>query len=265
MHSTFKLIVKFIRYYLSASNSKGHGIHSPFVYEFIRKVLIQNNQPKNVIAIEMRRNQLKQDKTVIEFVDLGAGSRQSVNKQSVIGVIAKSALKQKKISQLLYRMGVYFNPDRILEMGTSLGVTTSYLAMSQPNQKIVTMEGAPAIAKEAIHSFEVLNIHNVEMVEGDFGNTLPKYLNSISSTGMVYIDGNHQYLPTMEYFERLLTKVNEQSILIFDDIYWSAEMEKAWAEIKNHQQVTLTIDLFYIGIVFFRKENKQKQHFTIRY
>ena len=162
-------------------------------------------------------------------------------------------------------MGVYFNPDTILEMGTCFGITASYLAMSMPNQTLVTMEGAPAIAKEAQATFDLLHLKNIQIVEGDFATSLPAYLNSITHIGMVYIDGNHRYVPTMEYFKLLLSKVNEHSVLIFDDIYWSSEMEKAWTEIKKQKEVTLTIDLFYIGIVFFRKENKEKQHFTISY
>lgn len=265
MHSNVQLAFKFIKYYLTASNGKGHGIHSPFVYDFIRKVLNKTNAPDNAFEIETRRNSLESNTSVIEVLDRGAGSRTSELKKRSISSVAKSALKQKKISQLLYRMGVYFNPDNILEMGTCFGITSSYLAMSKPNQTLVTMEGAPAIAKEAQTTFELLQLKNLQIVEGDFATCLPEYLHSIPHIGMVYIDGNHRYVPTMEYFKLLLSKVNEQSILIFDDIYWSSEMEKAWTEIKKQKEVTLTIDLFYIGIVFFRKENKEKQHFTIRY
>ena len=265
MHSNAQLAFKFIKYYLTASNGNGHGIHSPFVYDFIRKVLNKTNAPDNAFEIEARRNSLESNTSVIEVLDRGAGSRTSELKKRSISSIAKSALKQKKISRLLYRMGVYFNPDNILEMGTCFGITSSYLAMSMPNQTLVTMEGAPAIAQEAQNTFDLLHLKNIQIVEGDFSTCLPEYLHSIPHIGMVYIDGNHRYAPTMEYFKLLLSKVNEQSILIFDDIYWSSEMEKAWDEIKKQEEVTLTIDLFYIGIVFFRKENKQKQHFTIRY
>ena len=265
MHSNAQLAFKFIKYYFTASNGKGHGIHSPFVYDFVTKILNKKNTPENVAAIEARRKSLEANATVIEILDRGAGSRTSELKKRSIREIAKSALKQKKISQLLYRMGVYFNPSNILEMGTSFGITSSYLAMSMPHETLVTMEGAPAIAQAAQNTFDLLHLKNIQIIEGDFAISLPAYLNPISNVGMVYIDGNHRYAPTMQYFELLLSKVNEQSILIFDDIYWSSEMEKAWNEIKNHEAVTLTIDLFYVGIVFFRRENKQKQHFTIRY
>jgi predicted O-methyltransferase YrrM len=265
MHSNAQLAFKFIKYYLTASNGKGHGIHSPFVYDFVRNVLNKKNVPENFALIENRRKSLASNSTWIEVLDRGAGSRISDFKKRTISSIARSALKQKKISQLLYRMGVYFNPSQVVEMGTSLGITSSYLAMSQPNQTLVTMEGAPAIAKEAQITFDLLGLQNIKLVEGDFATSLPAYLDSVSQVGMVYVDGNHRYQPTMQYFENLLDKVNDQSILIFDDIYWSSEMEKAWSEIKNHAAVTLTIDLFYLGIVFFRKENKQQQHFKIRF
>jgi len=265
MYSTVELSLKYIRYFFNASNGKGHGIHSPFVYQFVKQVLNKNNTPSNVDSIEQRRAQLKKNKSVIDIIDLGAGSKHSLNKKRSIGEIAKNALKQKKISQLLYRMGVYFKPTHILEMGTSLGITSSYLAMSIPNNQLVTMEGSPSIAQEAMTTFQQLNLKNVTIKEGDFLANLPSYLNSISFIGIVYIDGNHRYIPTMQYFDLLLKKVNENSILIFDDIYWSTEMELAWEEIKKKDEVTLTINLFHIGIVFFRKENKQKEHFTIRY
>ena len=122
MYSNAQLALKFIKYYLTASNGKGHGIHSPFVYEFVTKILNKKNTPENVAAIEARRKSLEANTTVIEVVDRGAGSRQSEFKIRSISVIAKSALKQKKISQLLYKMGVYFNPSIILEMGTSLAL-----------------------------------------------------------------------------------------------------------------------------------------------
>ena len=150
-------------------------------------------------------------------------------------------------------------------MGTSFGITSCYLAAGQSQGKLVTMEGAPVIAQIAQDNFKLLDYKNIEIRQGDFAQLLPAFLNEIESVGLVYIDGNHQYLPTLEYFHALLEKVNEQSLLIFDDIYWSSEMEQAWSEIKNHPKVTLTIDLFFIGIVFFRNENKQKEHFVIRY
>lgn len=265
MYSTFELSFKYVKYFFTSSNGKGHGIHSPFVYQFVRDILNDQRQPDNVIAIENCRNRLKQNKNKIEVLDRGAGSRKQKSTTRSISQIAYGSLKQKKISALLYRMVIHFKPSAILEMGTSFGITTSYMAMALTNQTIITMEGAATIAEKARQTFENLAIKNIQVIEGDFDDSLPIYMNAIDQVGLVYIDGNHRYAATMDYFTTLLKKVNENSILVFDDIYWSAEMEQAWKEIKKHPKVTLTIDLFHIGIVFFRKENIEKENFIIRY
>ena len=127
------------------------------------------------------------------------------------------------------------------------------------------MEGAPTIAVIARQQFEALGIKNIQIIEGDFDTTLETVLSKLEQVGIAYIDGNHKYIPTIQYFHDLLAKSNEESVFIFDDIHWSEEMEKAWEQIKSHPSVTVTIDLFYIGLVFFRKENKEKEHFIIRY
>ena len=265
MYSTIELSYKFVLYYLKAFNGKGHGIHSPFVFDFVTKILNQKNSASNFNAIESYRATLKGNTGLVNILDRGAGSRQLDNKVRSIRYIARTSLKSKKYSQLLYRIAVYYNPIQVLEMGTSFGITSCYLATALKGNQLITMEGAPAIAAEALKTFEKLNIGNIKLIEGDFDKSLPLYLKSIESVGLVYIDGNHRYEPTLNYFNMLLEKVNEDSILIFDDIYWSRDMEKAWKEIKNHPSVTVTVDLFHIGIVFFRKENRQKEHFVIRY
>ena len=82
---------------------------------------------------------------------------------------------------------------------------------------------------------------------------------------MAYVDGNHRYEPTIRYFQLLLSHAHNDTILIFDDIHWSAEMEKAWKEIQQHPSVRCTVDLFYLGFVFLRDEFKVPQHFVVRF
>ncbi len=265
MYSTLTLIKKYVEYYTKASNSKGHGVHSPFVYQFIREVLLNKQEHAATAAIESRRATLLSNKNVIEVWDRGAGSRQIDKKFRPIQKIASSSLKPKKYGQLLHRIIAYFNPANVIEMGTSLGVTTCYIASAVNDKPVITMEGAPTIAAIARQQFEELGIKNIQIVEGDFDNTLPTVLANLDKVGLAYIDGNHKYIPTIQYFHDLLAKSNEDTVFIFDDIHWSAEMEKAWEQIKAHPSVTLTIDLFYIGLVFLRKENQEKEHFIIRY
>ncbi len=265
MYPTFTLIKKFIQYYMHADNGKGHGVHSPFVFQFIQKVLLNKQPPKDAHIIEAKRKQLLSNNTRIEVWDRGAGSRQDNQSIRVVKQIASTALKPKKYAQLLARIVNYFQPENIIEMGTSLGITTCYLAKSANGQPLFTMEGAPAVAKWAKKTLVDLQVQNAQIIEGDFNQTLPDVLNKLDRVGMAYIDGNHQYIPTMQYFRDLLKKSDENSFFIFDDIHWSAEMEKAWDEIKQDPSVKLTIDLFFIGLVFFRKENKEPMHYTIRY
>ncbi len=256
---------KYMQYWWRASNGKGHGVHSPFVFSFITQVLNDRRFFYSYETIEIVREQLKNNHTLLTLEDFGAGSRIHSHTQRRIADIATSSLKPKKYSQLLFRMVNYFQPATILELGTSLGITTSYLASGNANAQVITMEGATSVAAIAKQSFQSLRLKNIQVVTGNFDNTLPGALAQLTSVDFAFIDGNHRLQPTLDYFNQLLPKVHEYSVLIFDDIHWSQEMEEAWNTIKAHQQVTLTVDLFFIGLVFFRKENKVKQDFVIRF
>jgi predicted O-methyltransferase YrrM len=158
-----------------------------------------------------------------------------------------------------------YGSKQVLELGTSLGITTAYLAMANTLAQVHTMEGAAAIAMEAEQNFRELGIANIRLVKGNFNQTLPNLLGFLPQVDLAFVDGNHKKEPTLQYFHQLLGKVKEGSILVFDDIHWSEGMEAAWDEIKKHEQVMLTVDLFFIGIVFFSSSFKVKQHFTIRF
>ncbi len=265
MYSSPTLARKFIRYWFTASNGKGHGVHSPFVFDFINHVLNGHQLSKDASVIEAVRKELLKDKTVIDVEDFGAGSVVIPTRRRVVADIAASSLKRKKYARLLHRIAHYYHCQSIVELGTSLGITSAYLATSSPQSQLTTFEGATAIAAIANKTFEQLSLKNVKLVVGDFQLTLPNHLNGCSAPDLVFIDGNHRLQPTLDYFHQFRVCAHEHTIMIFDDIHWSAEMEQAWQEIKNDQSVTLTIDLFFIGLVFFKKDFKVKQHFTIRF
>jgi predicted O-methyltransferase YrrM len=265
MHSPFQLAFKYLNYFFTASNGKGHGIHSPFVFEFVTKVLNGAKDENIYTSIESIRKKLLHDNTSITVEDFGAGSRIIGTKKRIVKKIASTSLKPKKYSQLLHRMVKHYQPKTILEIGTSLGITTSYLAKAGDNASVITMEGANAIASIAKQNFESLGISNIQQVIGNFDDTLPATLSSLPTIDLAFIDGNHRYEPTINYFRQILDKSNNDSIIILDDIYWSSEMEQAWNWVKQHEQVRLTIDLFAIGIVVLRKEVLHQQHFRIRY
>ncbi len=265
MYSSFQLTKKYLRYYFTASNGKGHGTHSPFVFDFIEHVL---NDKKNYACydkIEAVRSQLKHDTTTIEVEDFGAGSSIIKSNKRVVKDIANSSLKSPKFAQLLYRIVQYYKPENILELGTSFGVTTTYLASGNDSAKVVTCEGAKQIASIAAKNFTQLNIKNVTLVQGDFDKTLPTIFDTLKTIDLAFVDGNHRKEPTLQYFQQLLAHSTNTTILVFDDIHWSQEMEAAWSAIQQHPAVTVTIDLFFIGIVCISNGIKVKQHFILRY
>jgi len=240
-------------------------MHSPFVFDFILNVLNNKNKYQPPQEIEQLRKELLSDKRRIEIKEMGAGSRTSSSNERVVRQIAKSALKSKRLAQVLYRLVRHYQPKTVVELGTSLGITTSYLSKANPSGSIITIEGNEPVASIAKENFRKLSITNVQLLQGNFDTVLPLAIDQLSSIDLAYIDGNHRRQPTMDYFHQFLPKLHHQTILVFDDIHWSEEMEQAWKEIKTHPSVQYTIDIFFLGFVFFREEFKVKQDFSIRF
>lgn len=265
MYSRWQLAGKYLTYYLTASNGKGHGIHSPFVFEFITKVLNNKSHYPQYDDVEGTRNYLLREDKVLEVEDFGAGSAVSkTNKRSIFSIIRHS-VKSKKFGQLLFRIVKHYQPETILELGTSLGITTSYLGLGRPEAKLVTMEGAVEVAAVASGIIQSFGLFNTSIVHGNFDETLTDALDKLKTVDFAFVDGNHRQEPTERYFQQILPKTNNNSILVFDDIHWSGEMEAAWQTIRKHPSVRCSVDLFFMGIVLFRQEFKEKQHFIIRY
>ena len=265
MYNHLQLAKKYLQYYLTASNGNGHGIHSPFVFDFIKNVLNDKRKYDSYHKIEKLRKELLHDNRVIEVEDFGAGSLAVPYKQKKISHITKSFLKSKKFAQLLFRIAQYYKPKTIIELGTSLGITTSYLASANKTSNTFTLEGSKNTAAIAQENFAKLGLQNINLIQGNFDDRLPGLLSEIQKADLAFVDGNHRKVPTLQYFRQFLQQSTDQSVFIFDDIHWSAEMEEAWKEIQQHPAVTLTIDLFFIGLVFLRKDFKAKQHFVIRF
>jgi predicted O-methyltransferase YrrM len=265
MFSRPQLAKKYLHYYFTASNGKGHGVHSPFVFEFITRVLNDDSHFYAYDQVEALRRQLLANSGVLEVEDFGAGSAIQNTRRRTIARIAMHAAKSRKFSQLLFRIVNYYKPATILELGTSLGISTSYMALANPAAHIITGEGSKAIAEQAAANFRQLSLPSIELVPGNFDHTLPRILEQHPVIDLAFIDGNHRLEPTLRYFEQLLPHITDNTIIILDDIHWSAGMEQAWQRVKEHPAVMLTIDLFFIGLVFFRKDFKVKQYFSIRF
>jgi predicted O-methyltransferase YrrM len=248
--------------YLSKAKNR-HGIHSPFVYELLDKVIYNKTEFSEYETVETIRKQLLGRTDEIEITDLGAGSTFNSSNKRKIADIAKNSAKGGKWGELLFRLSKHFQPQTMIELGTSLGIGSLYQLLGNPNGKLTTFEGCPNTAAVAQKSFQKAKV-NPTTIEGNFDDTLQPFLNSIEKLDWAFIDGNHQKKPTIHYFEQCLEKCHNDSVLLFDDIYWSKGMAEAWENIKAHKRVTVTLDLFQVGIVFLRKE-QPKQHFVIRY
>lgn len=241
-----------------------HGTHSPFVYRLLDNVIYDFKSKKVYDQAENLRKELLSDKRLINVTDLGAGSLLNKNRQKLVGDIAKNALKRPKLAQLLYRLVNDLKPANMIELGTCLGTTSVYLKNAAPDAQFYTLEGCPETAKIATEVFQKTELNNIQQVIGNFDDTLPGIIEKIDKLDFVFVDGNHQKEATLRYFEWCLPKVHEETLLIFDDIYWSEGMKEAWEAIKANPQVMVTLDLFWIGLVFFRK-GQVKEDFKIRF
>lgn len=265
LYSLPVIALKYMRYLLRASNGRGHGIHSPFVYMFTRQVLDDRIRPETADAIESLRARLLADRRVLEVEDLGAGPVSGEGRRRTVADIARRAAKPPRYGRLLHRIAAHLGCRSALELGTSLGLTTCYLATVPGMQDVLTLEGAQSIRKVAEENFAAMGLSHIRTIGGDFDQTLAQALALMPEPDLVFIDGNHRYEPTIRYFEQCLACSGSHTVLIFDDIHWSPGMEQAWREICSHPLVRCTIDLFFIGIVLFRDEFREPQHFTIRY
>lgn len=251
-----------LRHYLTAWNTGGEGVHSPYLFEWVRMVMSDKHAYRIWNDIERVRAQMLASKEVVEFVDYGSGKRQlgeHARSERLVREIAKGSLAKAKYAQMLFRLvnwlGHQLRKDDegliIVELGTSLGVTTAYMAGVDARDKVYTYEGCEAVAKIAGDNWKALGINNIECRIGTIKGKILK--GCLERVDIAFIDANHTYEASLEYFNVLASKVHEKSVIVLDDIYHSEEMEKAWKEICKDERVTTTIDLYQMGLVFFDK------------
>ena len=254
-------IIAFIKFLLKSTNQ--HGVHSPFVFNLVTQCFYDKKKHNAYQIIKSYKKELRHNNTTIEVTDLGAGSRVFKSNTRSIGAIAKNAGAPLTRTKLLFRIANYFNPKNTLELGSSLGLGTLSLSLGAPNSKVTSIEGCPQTGGFSSKKLKQFNLKDTQVVINDFNDYLSN-LNENTSFDLVYFDGNHQKDATIDYFNRLIDHSHNDSVFIFDDIHWSKEMTEAWETILKHPKVTISIDSFYCGFLFFRKEHQQKEHFFIR-
>ncbi len=252
-------IKSYLIFLLKSKNQ--HGVHSPFAYDLITKCFYDSKKYSEYKILKAYRDKVVQSNEIINITDYGAGSRVFKSNERKVSAIAKNAGTTLKKQQLLFRLAGYFKPKQILELGTSLGLGTMPLAIANSASKITTIEGCPNTSKRTQGFLDELNLNNIHLINETFEDFFKA--SSSEKYDFIFIDGDHSKEHTIQYFEFLLDKINNHSVLIFDDIHWNSKMTEAWQQIIMHPKVTVSIDTYFWGFVFFRKE-QEKEHFTIR-
>ena len=259
------MLLAYLRYLSRARDE--HSLHSPFLFLLYTQIVRPDNRGELIFApIRALRKILRRDREIIAITDLGAGSKVNASRNRTIGDIARHSQKPARFGRLLFRLIRYFRASTIVDLGTSLGLTTAYLAAATRlhGGQVLTFEGCPQTAAMARRSFEQLGLQNVMVVVGNIDQTLAPQIAGLARIDFIFFDANHRYEPTIRYFEICLTNRHNDTVFVFDDIHWSDEMERAWAYIRNHPAVSVTVDLFWVGLVFFRHE-QPKQDFVLRF
>ena len=258
-------VSSWLKHHLTAWNTGGEGVHSPYLFEWVRMVMSDKHAYRVWDKIEGVRTQMLVSEDVVEFVDYGSAMRrlgERARGERKVRDIAKGSLAKAKYAQMLFRLINWLGHQlregneglTIVELGTSLGVTTAYLAGVDARDKVYTYEGCEAVAKIARDNWKVLGMNNIESVVGEITiDSLQLAIDSLSKIDVAFVDANHTYEATMKYFNVLAEKVHEKSVVVMDDIHHSAEMESAWKDICTDERVTSTIDLYQMGLVFFDK------------
>lgn len=252
----------YVKHKRRAKYRKGHRIHPPFAFNLVRNIFFEKHPYYHFDEISEVRKALLRNKETIEVSDFGAGSKVFKSNNRQIAKIAKYNTTPQKQGELISRLVCHLKPNNIVELGTSLGIGTLYLAKPNSKANIQTIEGCPAIAKAAQNTFAQSKVKNITQHIGSFKEELPKVLNKLDKVDLVYFDGHHNYEATVNYFKMCLPHANESALFIFDDINWSKEMTKAWNEIIAHNEVSVSFDLFRFGLAFINM-NVRKQHYKV--
>ncbi|HPR12872.1 MAG TPA: class I SAM-dependent methyltransferase [Bacteroidales bacterium] len=260
---TFGTALKLMKYLLFSRHGKGHGIHSPFVFRVVKDVFRNKTVTQVVLTIEQIRKKNRSDSRTIDVLDLGAGSSKMKSNRRKVSDIAKYSPVPRKYGILLASMAGEFGPPAILELGTSLGISTLYLASGCPDSVVYTMEGCPQTSKIALENFSLSGFENIKLLTGSFDESLDIIRGTITP-GLVFIDGDHRKESLLKYFNALTEISTPETVIMIDDIHSSQEMGEAWQIIKDHKKVSITIDIFRIGMVFFR-EGMSHTNYIIRY
>lgn len=239
-----------------------HSLQSPFVFDIYREALFPSRRKKIIDAsIEKLRKKLLFETRSIGANTKGSGSSISKNNAMKLNKIARSGISSRRQSEILVNLAETLGCKTVLELGTSLGLNAMYLAKSKEISQVVTVEGNDRLALEANKHFEEAQIANIKVVASDIDDFWDMNTRKFD---MVYIDANHTFEATVRYFEKSLSILSGQGVIVIDDINWSPDMSKAWTFIVSNFENNITIENSKIGIVFVHKLPKTA-HYILRF
>ena len=260
----FPRTVKYLNYILLPHHWRGHGIHSPFIFDLVSRVFTNKVDRGIIAAAEHVRRKMLSDRSKIVVKDLGSGSGLLKSNLRKVSDIARRSPVPGKYGVFLSKMAAEFGRPDIIELGTSLGISTIYMAASCPDATVYTIEGCPATAGIARQNFIETGLNNIQVYEGSFDEVLPRLISTGIKPGLIFIDGNHRKEPVLKYFNMLAEFADGNTVIIIDDISYSEEMAEAWKEMKLYKKVTASIDIYRMGLLFL-KEGITHNHYIIRY
>ena len=240
-----------------------YSLQSPFLYSLYLDTIKPGKPFPEQYKIEEARNDLLKNNAIIQTEVLGADSTISQHSKRSVSSIAKGGISEPKYSYLIYRLILELEAKSIWEFGTSLGINTLYMS-SIKNTHVTTFEGCSKTLEIAKTGFKKFSRRNITCVEGNIDETILAELTKTTTLDLVFFDANHRSDPTLNYFQQCMRKSTEKSVFIFDDIHWSEEMNQTWEQIKKDPGVSVTIDLFQLGLVFF-DHSLTKENFILKF
>jgi predicted O-methyltransferase YrrM len=256
--------LKYLRYILLSRHGRGHGIHSPFIYDLVSRVFQNRIDQPLVNKIEQIREKMKSDRRSILVNDLGSKSDQPKTNLRKVSDIVRHSPVTSKYGNLLSNMAAEFGKPLIIELGTSLGISTLYMAASCEEANVITIEGCKEIAALARQNIVEAGLNNINILEGSFDEILAAFPCYNIKPGLIFIDGNHRKEAVIKYFNLLSEISGNNTVFIIDNINYSRGMAEAWNELKLHKNVSVSIDIFRMGILFFRA-GINHNNYVIRY
>jgi predicted O-methyltransferase YrrM len=249
----FFRVFRYLKYRNVAMSRRGHGIHSPFLFDLVTRVFRNRKGKDSDNTIGPIRRKLRKDQRILRIEDLGAGGTSRGYRSARVCDVVRRSSVSPKYGRFLTNMAAQFGKDLIFELGTAAGISSMYMAMGAPGSRLVTIEGSEELTGLASANFTEAGFSNITVLKGSFDTNLGVLSDMGVTPGLIYIDGDHRKIPLLRYFDRLIKLSDAETVIIIDDINHSPEMGEAWEEITKDERVAMTVDIYRMGIVFLRK------------